>query len=129
MLGSSIHANNTWADLCKRKMDAYHDGLRYKGPLRNSNVARGFQKTIYRHRHIPSKLHDIFFKGRRQCFALSIDKPRYRHIDTTYQYTDIPTYRYTTDISTYILQDPWYFFQGSAAVLRTSIYYVSNIVC
>ena len=33
------------------------------------------------------------------------------------------TERYT-DISTYILQDPWYFFQGSAAVLRTSILYI-----
>ena len=32
-----------------------------------------------------------------------------------------PKKRYT-EISTYILQDPWYFFQGSAAVLRTSLY-------
>ena len=33
---------------------------------------------------------------------------------------EVPKKRYT-DKSTYILQDPWYFFQGSAAVLRTSI--------
>ena len=42
------------------------------------------------------------------------------HSDTK-MWPEVAKKRYT-DISTYILQDPWYFFQGSAAVLRTSIY-------